>query len=186
MQEQPNQNIILIQNFFERRFTEHYLEYHIDGFSQDDEYDDDDYDKALFEDFFEISWDDFNIKMKHFSDGFEHELRHGDGLGVNIYQIIVQDFDLIACVMGTDGDNSWLFVFSANGEILTAGYTYLDVIEWVSAATVQRYQSQPLDGLFTEIVSLGCDRGRALWGRSFEEAEVMVKQRMQAWEARQA
>jgi|GEM_PF-2873210 len=182
MQDRLDREIVLIQKTFEIKFTKYYLERYISYCNQDREYD-----EELFEGFSEITWDDFNVEMKHFGDKIDSIL-HGDGLGVGIYNCAIQNVNLILCVMDTDGDNGWLFIFSEDEKLLTAGYTYIDIIEWISSSTIESYLGKQLDGLFLEIDSIGNSAigdsavSKTIWSKPLEEAEAIAKYRIQAWE----
>ena len=63
-------------------------------------------------------------------------IAEGDSYYPAIYKLSVQDQETYALRITTDGDDGWLVIFDAEGNLLASAQTYVEVIVWADDQTL--------------------------------------------------
>ena len=90
----------------------------------------------------------------------------GDSYYPAIYRLSVQDQDTYALRITTDGDDGWLVIFGAEGNLLASAQTYIEVIIWADDSSLK--SSSPANFLKTPLPGIETAASQTLWGQAIE------------------
>ncbi len=159
-------SIKIIQYFYTKRFKNFYLTsykaYCLDeNFFQDE-----------FDEFKSIEWSELNSELKYLKKFLDTYITC-DGFYIGIYEVPIQDLKTITCRIKTDGDDGWLFIFGEDGQLITAGQTYIEVIIWIESSLLKRYSDHNdfLEDYWSGVPGFSEAHDQSLWGKTLEEIE---------------
>lgn len=167
----------IAKRFFDKYFFEHNLKRYKSYVRKDDFYDTDEYYNIELENFEEIEWGNLNPECQHLDEAIYLSTAM-DGIACRIYKVQIKNFITITYRITTDGDDGWLVVFSDCGELLAAGNTLGEVIEWASDSFLESCDTHTVDMLTFEGKNMS---DRTFWGKPLEEVEVIEKQRYEEY-----
>ncbi|MBD3884368.1 hypothetical protein IFO70_21735 [Phormidium tenue FACHB-886] len=91
---------------------------------------------------------------------WEMAIDKGESYYPTIYQIPVQEQDTYAVRIRTDGDDGWLAIFNAEGDLLALAQTYIEVVVWADI------DSLPIDNLLSvSVPGIEEAASQTLWER---------------------
>ncbi len=79
---------------------------------------------------------------------------------VYLYRILFADFTVYMVYVTTDGDDGWLELYDAKGNVLGVARRYLELVAWGDTATIR---AQTETGEFPP--SLAARQSETLWGK---------------------
>lgn len=85
-----------------------------------------------------------------------------------VYQLKVKEELTYAARVTTDGDDGWLAIFDAQGKLLAAGQTYIEVVVWQATDLHDR----PADLLDTTVTGFEEASAQTLWRQPLSEIEA--------------
>lgn len=88
------------------------------------------------------------------------EVEANDWGSVRLYRVPIAAQSVYAVMTTTDGDDGWLEVYNEPGDLLAAGRTYLELIDWGDRELIR---AQTTTGEFPP--SLDDRDARTLWGK---------------------
>ena len=97
---------------------------------------------------------------------WEAAIAEGDSYYPAIYKLSVQDQDTYALRITTDGDDGWLVIFDAEGNLLASAQTYIEVIIWAEDAVLKSINPATL--LKTSLPGIEAAASQTLWGQAIE------------------
>ncbi len=158
----------LVKSFFDKKFLEcqlqHYRAYCIGEEFHEDE----------FDEYASVEWEELSPEFIHFEEIINYS-RYGDGIGCGIYKVQIQDVSTVTYRLTTDGDDGWIVIFGDRGELLAAGYTYIEFIEWEARSFLDAH-SDDIDGLLS--FDARTMRDKTFWGKPLEEVERIAAERL--------
>lgn len=168
MDKELEKEIAVVRNFFETRFLECNLQRYKAYCNGEEFYEDE------FEAYVSVEWEELSPEFRYFEEVLDYS-RYGDGIGCDIFKVQIQDISAVTYRLTTDGDNGWIVILGDSGELLAAGYTYIEVIEWEARSFLDAH-SDDIDGLLS--FDLSTMHGKTFWGKPLEEVERIVTERL--------
>jgi hypothetical protein len=90
-------------------------------------------------------------------------IAEGDSYYPAVYKMSVQDQNAYALRITTDGDDGWLVVFDAEGNLLASAQTYIEVMIWADDQTLPTIS--PSNLLKTPLSGIEAAASQTLWGK---------------------
>jgi predicted RNase H-like HicB family nuclease len=90
-------------------------------------------------------------------------IAEGDSYYPAIYKLSVQDQVTYALRITTDGDDGWLVIFDAEGNLLATAQTYIEVIIWADEQILSTIN--PTNLLKTPLPGIEAAASQTLWGK---------------------
>jgi hypothetical protein len=96
-------------------------------------------------------------------------LDQGDSYYPKVYRLAIDGQDTYAVRVTTDGDDGWLTIFDAEGQLLASAQTYLEVVAWADISLI----SGQLNEIFkAPIPGFEAAQSQTLWGKPLDELEA--------------
>lgn len=105
------------------------------------------------------NFDDVPQAVREAHGYYKRLIEDADWGSVRIYRVATETADTYAVRVTTDGDDGYLEVYGEDGTFLTAGRTYIEVIEWGSREWLRPQVGQHLPRELQDAPS------RTLWGK---------------------